>query len=353
MTRARLALARGDVGWWASLLPHAADRAPSGITISQHLVMIAIALAMRLFLLPGATIFSGDDVTRVWRGWRWLDAPELVTSGGWGPLHFYLIGGALAVWPDPRLAPVAMHIVFAAATAPLLALFVRELFGSTRVGFLVGLAYALYPVSIYDSLTPRSEIIFVFFLVAALLLLARARQETGTWLQAAFAGICLGLGSMLRYEAWPLIVLLAPLLLHRPEKLLAFLVPALIHPIIWSVGNLVEFGDLLYGINWSRNFELNLMGKAAVPFRKRLTGLGTFVGIGLRGLSPLVALAALIGLVLSLRQPRYWLWLLPLAGLNAMLAWGMLHGGMVPKLQYSVIPEVDFIVHLLVKCPES
>ena len=51
----------------------------------------ALALSVRLAALPFATTDGSNPAARVWIAWKWLDDPNVITHGVWGPLHFYLL----------------------------------------------------------------------------------------------------------------------------------------------------------------------------------------------------------------------------------------------------------------------
>src|SRR6266540_2099251 len=223
--------------------------------------VVVLALAARLSALPFATTDGGDAPSRVWAGWEWLSHPRLLTHGVWGPLHTYLIALSLSIVPDPVHSPVALSVLFSVASAAGLYWFVRLELGESRAALLVGLTYAVYPIAIRNGVSVRSETPFVFFLLLAMIGLARARGEAGAWRHAAAGGIALTLASMLRYEAWMLLPLLALPLRRRPRLMLIFAACALAHPVLWTIGNWLHSGDPFYGFTAAARWELESMGR--------------------------------------------------------------------------------------------
>ena len=310
---------------------------PSRQTTVSVLAIVALALLARLVVLPFATTDGGDAVTRTWAAMRWLADPELITHGVWGPLHFYLVGAALAVVPDPIHTPVVLHIGFALAASCLIYFFTREEFASSRAALVIAALYALYPVAIRNSVSVRSETVFVVGLLAAMLLLALARGERGRPAHAAGAGLALTLAAMLRYEAWLLLPFLALLLWRKPRLALLFGAVAMIHPLIWMVGNWVEFGDPLHSINWASRWERELMGRAdrgVVALARQAIAYPYHI---LLGMNLLVGLLAAAGALTALwTRDRASVWLVPLVGLCSLMLLSIMRGSLVPKLNYTL-----------------
>lgn len=298
--------------------------------------VVVLALAVRLSALPFATTDGGDAPSRVWAGWDWLAHPRLLTHGVWGPLHFYLIGLSLWMVPDPVQAPAALSVVFSVASAALLYWFVRLEFGEPREALLVGSTYAVYPIAIRNGVSVRSETPFVFFLLLAMIWLARARGTAGDWRHAAASGIALTLASMLRYEAWMLIPLLGLLLWRRPRLLLIFAACALVHPIFWTVGNWVHSGDPFYGFTTAARWELESMGRGRLGWAALVGGAAAYPWNVLQGMSLPIGLICLAGAALAFRaRHRTAVWLVPLAGLLGLWGLGVARGALVPKLNYT------------------
>jgi len=301
-------------------------------------LVFAIALVVRLIALPFATLQSADQASRVWSGWDWLDHPHLITEGVWGPLHIYLIGSVLWLWPDPVWAPLILHVVLGAVVPVVVYQLALELFGSQRGALLAGLAFAVYPTGMLVSLAPLSETPFILFLGIALLLVARARRPDRRLRDATLAGVSIGLATMLRYEAWMLLPFLTLLLLDRPKQCLAFLIPGLIHPIVWMLGNANAHGDPLYSIHWASHYHQFVHGGAQlvglVWGAKRIWLLAEET---IRGLTPPLSLLIGLGVLAYFRRWRSKsIWLLPPLGLALLLAVAAVQGSLSINLRYTV-----------------
>jgi len=309
-----------------------------GKDVFAALAVAALALGARLAILPFATTDGSNPTARVWIAWRWLDDPGVITHGVWGPLHFYLIGGVMALTGDPVLAPVILHVLFGVAAAVLFYIFVRLEFSGPSSALLAGLAFALYPVLLRSSVSVRAEAPFVFFALACIVLLSLARTRTHAIAWAAAAGLMLTMASMLRYEGWMLTPLLALLLWPRIVPIFAFVAVASLHPILWMIGNMVAYGDPIFGITYAQSWELESMGRSELSLSERLRAAVGFVSGTVRGLTPLVALVAFAGGVIALLgRRRAALWLIPPVGLLGLLFWSVVNGTLVPKPTYAVM----------------
>jgi len=297
-----------------------------------------VALGARLAVLPFATSDGGDAPSKVWMASEWLSHPQLLTHGVWGPLHTYLI--ALALWtvPDPVRAPVVMSLMFSVASAVAMYWFLRTEVASRRAALLVGLTYAVYPIAIRNGVSVRSETPFAFFLLLGMIALTRLRARNGSIGLAAAAGLCLTLASMLRYEAWVLIPIFALLVPRTPRLLAVFLVCALLHPILWTIGNWIHSGDPFTGFTAAAQWELESMGRAQLDHRLLFFRAITYPLVVLEGMSLPIGLICVAGAAVALvKRLRCAVWLLPLAGVLLMWSMGIARGALVPKFNYTEV----------------
>ncbi|HEU5169493.1 MAG TPA: glycosyltransferase family 39 protein [Gemmatimonadales bacterium] len=295
-----------------------------------------VAAAARLAVLPFATTDGGDAPSRVWKAWTWMSDPGPITYGVWGPLHTYLIALSLALVPDPVHAPIALSIGLSVAGAVAMYAFVRVEFESARGALLAALSYAVYPIAIRNGVSVRSEAPFALFLLLAMIGVALARREEGSWRHAAAGGLALTLASMLRYEGWMLTPLLAVLLWRKPKLLLTFCAFAAIHPLVWMVGNGLHYGDPLYSMTWASRWELDAMGRAGIDQARLARQAASYPLTLVRGMTLPLGLicAAGAGLAAATRH-RSRVWLIPLGGLLAFWAMAIARGSLVPKLNYT------------------
>jgi hypothetical protein len=296
----------------------------------------AVALLARLVVLPFAGSDGGDAASRVWIAQNWMDHPRLITEGVWGPLHFYLLALVLSVVPDPLYGPAVLGVVLSCASALLMYRFVELELGEPRLALVVALAYALYPISIRNGVSVRSETPFAFFLLVTMIALAKARRPDGTRGHAAVAGIALTLGAMLRYEAWMLLPALAAVLWRKPKFALVFVTLAMIHPVFWMIGNAVQHGNPLFSIAAASGFELHAMGRAARGWGALLARTLTYPGVVLVGMGLVVGLLSAAGALRAMgTRSKIAIWLIPSAFLLGLQCLAILRGSLVPKLNYT------------------
>jgi 4-amino-4-deoxy-L-arabinose transferase-like glycosyltransferase len=300
-----------------------------------------LGLALRLAFLPLAKNTEPDSISRIFAAWRWISQPEFITHGAWGPLHTYLIAIALKVMPDAAVAPALLSILFGVATAIPLYFLTKVQFSESGAPF-VALAYLFYPVAVRNSLMAVSEIPFVFFAACAFLFVSVARRENGSSAQALLAGLFLTLAAALRYEAWVLIPLFAVFLLRKPKILLAFLVTSLSFPVFWMIGNLIYQGDPLAGVNAATHWQIDIEGvNENVSFRTILARVGFYPWNVFFGLTPIVAIMAIAGVVLCAvkddKSRKLLLWLVPFLGLSIVFLVKAEGGSLLLRGRYSII----------------
>ena len=206
----------------------------------QACAIVTLALAVRLALLPLASHETLDQAARVFIAWRWADDPFLLLHGIWPPLHFLLLGTVLRLFPDPIMAPVWLHLLLGCATPAVVYLFTHRLFGSPRAALAVGVAFAIYPIAIRDSLSVLAQTPFVLLVALSMLALVNARGRTGDWRHALAAGFALTLASALRYEGWMLTPFFAVLLCRQPRRALIFLLAAVAWPLVSMSANWLQ-----------------------------------------------------------------------------------------------------------------
>ncbi len=316
----------------------ASERTRFRIPLRDSAPLFVLSLCARFLALRFSTIESGDSAARVWLGWRWLDHPFFMTDGVWGPLHFYLIGGALFLWPDPVWGPTLLHVVMGASVPVAVYGLSREIFDDRRSALLAGTAAAVYPTAVAISVVAASETPFVLFLSVGMLFIARTRASSSAVRDPLVAGLAIGLASMLRYEAWMLLPFLTLLLIRRPAQAALFLGVALVHPVVWMAGNYLAHGDPLFSFAWAARYERDLMGHAeAVTLTGVARTIGRLVWTIQRGLSLPLSALALVGIAGSLRRREgVAVWLLLPAGLFVLYVVAAARGSLLLKWEYTV-----------------
>ncbi len=301
-------------------------------------LLLCLGLFVRLIAIPFSATNEADAVSRIFRGWRLLSEPELITHGVWGPLHFYLISGAMLICENPVFSPMLLNILFSVTTVVPLYLFIRQEWEELSALY-VSAAYILYPPAIYNSLMAVSEVPFVFFVSLSLLTISMARKNNGNWKNALTAGLCLTLAGALRYEAWVLIPLMGLLLWNRKKLLSVFLIASILFPCYWMLGNYLYYNDALYSVNAATYWQVNISEiNKNLSIDKIIDRITFYPKTIFWGLTPLVSSACLLGMVFSLiKKNRQCVWLIPLVGLLIVFMYKSLNGSLLLRTRYSLI----------------
>jgi hypothetical protein len=238
---------------------------------------------------------------------------------------------------------VVLHLAIGVAIPLVVYRIALAMFGAERPAMFAGLAFAVYPPAVGVSLAAMAETPFLLCIGLSLLFLVRAHtapKGEGT-LAACASGIFIGLASALRYEAWMLMPFMTVLFVRRPRLGIAFLAPALVHPVFWMIGNAIAHADPLYGFTWASDYERRVNGRAALASTSTswsLRQIGMFVSAAVRHLTPLLVVLIGWGILETLRRrPRQAIWLIPPAGLFALLIAAAFHGSLAVKWRYTAV----------------
>jgi len=281
--------------------------------MKRLLVLCGCVLILRLLLLPYISINNeGDSVTRTFIAWQWMENPKLITYGGWGPLHFYLIAAALKVWLNPLFSPSVLHILFSVATAIPLWAFVRREWGEPGAIFVTAV-FLFNPLSFRLSFLAVSEIPLLFFVALAMYFLSRARSEL-VLSNPIFAGLCMTLACALRVEAWFLSFLFAFVLWGQWKKLLLYGSFAALFPVFWIIGNALSGSDPIGYLAATKHWQIDVEGineglNAARIFQRLIY----FPVLVFFGLSPIITILCIAGVIFSWQDRAKRLWFIPFA----------------------------------------
>ena len=161
---------------------------------------------------PGWSALSEDDFHRIALAQMWASRPFFVTPDMvWLPLQawthglaFRLVGRAFI--DDPMLLIALVNSGAALATAALVGLAARQLFGSAR-GALIPFAIILFsPYAVFTSLSGLSEPLYYLAVALSVWGLVAWGVRGRTW-ALALGSLGVAASAVLRYEGW----LLAPL----------------------------------------------------------------------------------------------------------------------------------------------
>ena len=299
-------------------------------------LLLALAVTVRLALLPYASQDTDDHPLRVWIAWRWGEDPFFFLHGHWPPLHFFLLGAVIRWFDDPILAPVLVQVAFGALVPAVLYLFSVREWGSRNAALAVGAAFALYPVAIRTSLEVLAQPLFSLFTALTFLALSYARAPSATWRQAAVAGTMLTLAALFRVEGWILIPFFALTLWPRLPQIIVFGAVASIAPVAIMIANTLHYGDPIFTITTVTDFELNLAGRENYTILQHAGQVIRYVRLVVGGMTPVLALFCVLGVISCVaRRERQAVWLIPALGMGLVLLTSVARGTTGPKLIYT------------------
>lgn len=134
---------------------------------------------------------SGDVVVPRLDGRVWLEKP---------PLAFWLLAAAFAVFGCDFAAAVVLNTLLTALTALVIAWHARR--SGAQAGFFAALVFLTMFLPGAVARSALTDAVLVLCTTAAIILFLR-----GGWVNAAWAGLCLGLGTLAKGPVAPLVVL--------------------------------------------------------------------------------------------------------------------------------------------------
>jgi hypothetical protein len=279
-----------------------------------------LVAAPRLALFPFNENVFGDAIPRTELAERWAEEPHLITAfgdgaGQFGPLHLYLVGGALR-WFDRNDAGRVVGLVFGLISVAPLFLLARRVFGP-HAGVVSVLCFAVWGLHIQFSTTGGSEAVSTCLMLATLAAFA-AGLDSGRLRHFFLAALLMNLTCAVRYDPWLYIVLLpASVAVTRRGGLRAshaamFILVGLVFPVLWMMGNQALHGDPLYPFRFIDAEHARLTMRDAGGWREawlRLQGVAFWPAMAVMTLTPGVAVLAGAGIVRAwrLRARSRWL----------------------------------------------
>lgn len=312
-----------------------------------------VGIATRLLALPWAETVNGDAVSRTYLAWAWSEAPHWISADIWLPLGTYVTGISLWVLPFPFWTPVLLNSLLTIAAALCLWAFTRrELRGRDAVTVrdeqasrFVAIAFLLTPLAFRNSLMALSEPLYILLLSLLMLCLSAARQAQATAKgqlgATVLAGLCLTLAAASRYEAWPLIPVMALLLWHRPKLMVVFGLVAAAFPLYWLVSNQLQYGDALHMIKFqSLDTAEILADSGGMTLTRRLVRLVFFPMTLAFGMTFGVLVLSLVGIGRSWKagaeRAMSLVWLAPFLMMLALLVYKATSGTLNLEVRYSL-----------------
>jgi len=231
-----------DTPWWRSV--RSFDVAALALAAAVRLILAAVTLHL------GFMEYNADGFTRVIHGYEWLQHPRWEV-GVWLPLHFWLIGGVLALWDNLYDAPKLLSTIAGLSTLVSIYVIARTLSGR-RAAVIAAFLAAIFPFEVWFSVSGMSDPIFSAFLAASVAGFVHW-WRSNRWLPLVFASLMMLAATAIRYEAWFYAIVMAAIVTitawHRRAR--------------WLPAALVAGSSLIFAVVWVEQSAMVLGGPFA------------------------------------------------------------------------------------------
>lgn len=323
--------------------PQAENRVPRLAIVA----IIAVAIILRVLFFFLSSNAGGDAQARATRTAMWLAHPEQgLNYTPWLPLHFVMMGGLARLVGNVELATRLLSLLCGAASLIPFYLLSKGLFGEFAAALSL-IVFTFDPLQIGYSTTASSEASYVCLILTGLaFFFAFLRRDSLILL--AFSGAALTCAAGIRWEAWVLIFATSTILVMRhllgayrggaasPEKLtdlLVWVVTAGLWPMAWFFicwrSHINPFFYVSVNHAWVKEQI------ATVPHSK-LYQLALPPGTLILTLSVVGLFGAFIGLWLSIRNRKAWLFSVTVIFLALVQYYQMVSGGVMSFARYTI-----------------
>lgn len=279
--------------------------------------LILAALTLHL----GFMEYNADGFTRVIHGYEWLQHPRWEV-GVWLPLHFWLIGGTLALWGNLYDAPKLLSTIAGLSTIASIYVITRAI-SSRRAAVIAAFLAAIFPFEVWFSVSGMSDPIFSAFLAASVAGFVHW-WRSNRLAPLTFASIMMMAATAIRYEAWfyaaVMVAIVTVTAWHRRARWLPATVVAgssLSFAAIWVEQSAMVLGGPFAFANQTSTIKSQLAPQNATSgLAERILAYGSAAFQVERSL---IVLGVLACLWLLWHQPRHWIGYLVLVGGQALL----------------------------------
>lgn len=323
--------------------PQAENRVPRLAIMA--IVTVAIILRVLFFFLSSNA--GGDAQARATRTAMWLAHPEQgLNYTPWLPLHFVMMGALAHLVGSVELATRLLSLLCGATSLVPFYLLSKGLFGEFAAALSL-IVFTFDPLQIGYSTTASSEASYVCLILTGLAFFF-AFWRRDSLILLAVSGAAMTCAAGIRWEAWVLIFATSSMLVMRhllrasrggaasPEKLtdlLVWVVTAGLWPMAWFFicwrSQINPFFYVSYNHAWVKEQI------ATVPHSK-LYQLALPPGTLILTLSVVGLVGALIGLWLSIRNRKAWLFSVMVIFLALVQYYQMVAGGVMSFARYTI-----------------
>jgi hypothetical protein len=302
----------------------------------------ALARAVSFYFSDNA---GGDAGAHALLAAEWLKHPDLrLVFDTYPPGHFWLIGLFSLIVHSVVLAGRMLSLFLGIASVYVVWRIARLLYTPVAAFFSLA-AFALYSLHIGYSTTSSAEVAYLFFLLAGIyLFLAGVNCESGRLRLLLLSGICFSVSESIRFEAWIFSAALFAAAVgfaladrHQAGSEFAltdwFALASTMGawPIFMAAYSWRDFGDPLHLVTMNSIRVGHSVGEISLFHRLAVMPVATLLSV-----SPVVILASVIGIAVSLSSARSRIFAAATLFFAAVQSFEVLHGGLLATARYTI-----------------
>lgn len=317
---------------------------PLGSKAGLVFSLIAVGALVRIASICFSDNAGGDAGAHISLAAEWLQHPDLrLAFDTYPPGHFWLIGIFSLVVRNVVWAGRLLSLACGIGSLVFVWKISRLLWGDTAAVFSLT-ACALYSLHIGYSGTSSAEVPYLFFLLVGsyffFAAVAEARIDLG---KMALSGISFSVAESVRYEAWIFLAALGAAeagvwvyrrhhsLVKSSPSFIVWLLTAGAWPILMMTYSQRVFGDPMYLVTW--NHQRVIHSLASTPRSHQLLVMPVAL---LLSISIWVAVAAMIGMAVSLRRTLASVFAIATLLFASIEAYEILRGGLLATARYTI-----------------
>ena len=224
------------------------------LSYNKRLVIFSLVLfIIKILIIPYVHEIDADGVSRVYLSLQFANNPQIINTGNWPPIYFYIMGSALKIYSNQHVTPIIVNILFSILLIfPLFNLLKRQF--EEKISFLLCVFFSFSPIVFRMSMLAMSEIPYLFFVISSISALAKGLSERKiAWILSA--GILMSIAGGIRYESWILgvLVILIIAFFKTKKEALFFTLTFILIPTYWIFSSYIFTQEALHSFNWAIN----------------------------------------------------------------------------------------------------
>ena len=115
------------------------------LSYNKRIVIFSMVLfIIKILIIPYVHEIDADGVSRVYLSFQFANNPQIINTGNWPPIYFYIMGGALKLYSNQHVTPIVVNIIFSVLLIfPLFNLLKRQF--EEKISFLLCVFFSFSP----------------------------------------------------------------------------------------------------------------------------------------------------------------------------------------------------------------